>query len=200
MKKSILLAVMVTVMGSAFAQQNGTVSPLNIHYDWDKAIAYSYQTGYPYGFALAGGSFMSFGFGDGETRYRETALAGVTNDYYQPTWSMRFGWVGYSIDEDVTGWGAVTFRPYVALGMDFMKHYTLNGTVWDTDNKTYFTFAPSFAMNIFMFNFSVGYEIVPRFKELNGINFGIGFSVPASSTNKLTDQAKTYQQNRNKKK
>lgn len=192
---------MITVLGSAFAQQNNkSTSPLDIHYNWDKMLAYSYQPGYPYGFALAGGSFMSFGFGDGEATYRETTVAGITTDYYQPTWSMRFGWIGYSIDEDVTGWGAVTFRPFVNMGMNFMKHYSLNGTEWYTDNKTYFTFAPSLAMNLYMFNFYVGYEFVPRFKELNGINFGIGFSVPASSTNKLTDQAKTYQQSKSKKK
>lgn len=178
MKKCIFFAVTFTVLGSLFAQSNDT-KPFDIRHNWDKSIGYSYQAGYPYGFALAGGTFMTFGFSDGESKYRETTnLLGVTTDYYEPTWSMRFGWIGYSIDEDVTGWGAVTFRPFVNLGMDFMKHYTKTTTGWSEDSKTYFTFAPSFGMNVYMFNFFVGYEIVPKFKELNGINFGIGFSVP----------------------
>lgn len=174
MKKSILFAVMVTVMGCVFAQKDDV---FDIHYNWDKSLGYSYQTGYPYGFALAGGSFMSFGFSDGEAVYRESAT-----ENYKPSWSMRFGWIGYSIDEDVTGWGAVTFRPFVNLGMDFVKHNTLTTTGWTDHSKTYFTFAPSLGVNVYMLNFFVGYEIVPKFKELNGINFGIGFSIPNKSS------------------
>ena len=181
MKKSFLFAVMITVLGIAFAQDD--TKPFDIHHNWDKSLGFSYQTGYPYGFTLAGGTFMSFGFGDGETTYRQiTDATGVATDFYEPTWSMRFGWIGYSIDEDITGWGAITFRPFVNMGMDFMKRHTLTTAGWETDKKTYFTFAPSLAMNIFMFNFYVGYEIVPKFKELNGINFGIGFSFPNSNS------------------
>ena len=49
-----------------------------------------------------------------------------------------------------------------------------------------------------MVHFSVGYEIVPKFKDLNGINFGVGFSIPAS-TDKLEQKAMNYQQNRKSK-
>ena len=174
MKKSLLLVAMLSLLATSIAQENNV---FDIHHNWDKMLAYTYQPGYPYGFGLAGGSFMSFGFSDGETRYQET-----TTDYYQATWSLRFGWIGYSFDESVTGWGAVTFRPFVNMGMDFMKHYTLTGSEWNSDTKTYFTFAPSLAVNVYMVNFFVGYEIVPRFKELNGFNFGVGFSIPLKSS------------------
>ncbi|MBP5527725.1 MAG: hypothetical protein J6X79_04630 [Bacteroidales bacterium] len=174
MKKSLLLVAMLSVLATSIAQEDNV---FNIHYNWDKMLAYTYQPGYPYGFGLAGGSFMSFGFSDGETRYLET-----TTDYYQSTWSLRFGWVGYSIDEGVTGWGAVTFRPFVNMGMDFMKHYTQTASGMDSKTKTYFTFAPSLAVNVYMLNFFVGYEIVPRFKQLNGLNFGAGFSIPLKSS------------------
>lgn len=168
---------MLSLLATSFAQENNV---FNIHYNWDKMLAYTYQPGYPYGFGLAGGSFMSFGFGDGENTY--TGNSNLANEYYEPTWSLRFGFIGYSFDESVTGWGAVTFRPFVNMGMDFMKHYTPTATGQDTETKTYFTFAPSLAVNVYMLNFFVGYEIVPRFKQLNGINFGVGFSIPLKSS------------------
>lgn len=176
MKKSLLFIAMLSLLATSFAQKNNI---FDIHYNWDKMLAYTYQPGYPYGFGLAGGSFMSFGFGDGETRYSES-----TSEYYQPSWSLRFGILGYSFDEDVTGWGAVTFRPFVNLGMDFMQHYTQNTSDWVSETKTYFTFAPSLAVNVYMFNFFVGYEIVPHFKQLNGFNFGAGFSIPLKRSSK----------------
>lgn len=180
MKKSLLLVAMLSLLATSFAQQNNV---FDIHYNWDKMLAYSYQPGYPYGVGLAGGSFMSFGFSDGEITYGANPNLPVDpNDYYEPTWSLRFGWVGYSFDEDVTGWGAVTFRPFVNLGMDFMKHNTMTASGMDTKTKTYFTFAPSLAVNVYMLNFFVGYEFVPRFKQLNGINFGVGFSIPLKSS------------------
>ena len=182
MKKTLVLVAMLSMLATSFAQENNI---FNIHYNWDKMLAYTYQPGYHYGFGLAGGSFMSFGFSDGETRYNETAT-----DYYQSTWSLRFGMVGYSFDESVTGWGAVTFRPFVNMGMDFMKHYTMSASGWDSDTKTYFTFAPSLAVNVYMLNFFVGYEFVPRFKQLNGINFGAGFSIPLKSSKPADIQGK----------
>ena len=191
MRKSILFAVMLTLLGGAYAQKSGSTNVFDIHHNWDKSIGYSYQAGYPYGFSLAGGTFMTVGFGNGETKYRTTTIAGALTEYDEPTWSMRFGWIGYSIDEKVTGWGAVTFRPFVNLGMDFVKHYTINSSLgYDTDTKTYFTFAPSLGVNIYMFNFFVGYEIVPKFKELNGFNFGIGFSFPNKDSESLKDKLK----------
>lgn len=183
MKKSLVLVAMLSMLATSFAQDN----IFNIHYNWDKMLAYTYQPGYHYGFGLAGGSFMSFGFSDGETRYNETAT-----DYYQSTWSLRFGMIGYSFDESVTGWGAVTFRPFVNMGMDFMKHYTMSASGMESKTKTYFTFAPSLAVNIYMFNFFVGYEIVPRFKQLNGINFGAGFSIPLKSNKSADIQGKIH--------
>ena len=160
---------MLSMLATSFAQEDNI---FNIRYNWDKMLAYTYQPGYPYGFGLSGGTFMSFGFSDGETRYRET-----TTDYYQPTWSLRFGWIGYTFD-----WGAISIRPFVNMGMDFMKYYTNSVSGWDSDTKTYFTFAPSLGMNVYMFNFFVGYEIVPHFKQLNGINFGAGFSIPLKTS------------------
>lgn len=171
---------MLSLLATSFAQESNI---FNIHHDWDKMLAYTYQPGYPYGFGLAGGTFMSVGFSNGETSYSGNPdVAYSANDYYEPTWSLRFGWIGYSFDEGVTGWGAITFRPFVNMGMDFMKHYTMTTAGMNTKTKTYFTFAPSLAMNIYMFNFFVGYEFVPRFKQLNGLNFGVGFSIPMKSS------------------
>ena len=185
MKKILLLVAMLSMLATSFAQEK---SIFDIHYNWDKMLAYTYQPGYPYGFGLAGGSFMSFGFGNGETFYNGNPdLPFDANNYYEPTWSLRFGWVGYSFDEDVTGWGAVTFRPFVNLGMDFMKHHIQTASGRTSETKTYFTFAPSLAMNVYMFNFFVGYEFVPRFKQLNGFNYGVGFSIPLKSSSKPAD-------------
>ena len=59
--------------------------------------------------------------------------------------------------------------------------------------------APSIVVNLWMVHFSVGYEIVPKFKELNGLNFGVGFSIPLNPE-KWEEKAKTYQESRNAKK
>ena len=182
MKKSILFIAMLSMMATAFAQQSNNF--FDIHNEWNKVIGYSYQPGYPYGFSLWGGSFMSIGFAAENTRYDIS-----TTEYREPTWSMRFGWIGYSFDKDVTGWGAVTFRPYVAMGMDFARRYTSNGVSYDSQKRTYFTFAPTLLVNVYMLHFSVGYEFVPKFSALNGLNFGVGFSIPASKNN-LTDKVK----------
>ena len=182
MKKSILFIAMVSMMATTFAQKGNSF--FDIHNKWNKVIGYSYQPGYPYGFSLSGGAFMSVGFAAENTQYT------ISNtEYREPTWSMRFGWIGYTFDEDVTGWGAVTFRPYVAMGMDFAKCYTLDGGSYASKNTTYFTFAPTLLVNVYMLHFSVGYEFVPKFSALNGFNFGVGFSIPASKNN-LTDKDK----------
>ena len=188
MKKCLLLIATFSLLATSFAQETNI---FDIHQNWNKMLAYTYQPGYPYGFGLAGGSFMSFGFGNGETAYSGNPdLPYDANNYYEPTWSLRFGMIGYSFDEDVTGWGAVTFRPFVNIGMDFMKHYTQTASEWKSDTKTYFTFAPSMAVNVYMFNFFVGYEIVPRFKQLNGLNFGAGFSIPIKTSKTPDTQSK----------
>ena len=139
---------------------------------------------------------MSVGFGEDGKEYTISA-----SEKREPTWSMRFGWIGYNFDEDVTGWGAISFRPMLVMGIDKAKAYSTkdNWITTNTESKTYFTMAPSIVINLYMVHFSVGYEFVPKFKDLNGLNFGIGFSIPAS-TDKLEQQAKTYQESRNKKK
>ena len=199
MKKSIFFVAMFSLMATSFAQ-NSNNNPFSIKSDWTKVLGYSYQPGYHYGLSLAGGSFLSIGWAEEGTRYNISA-----NEYREPTWSLRCGWIGYNFDEDVTGWGAVSFRPMLVLGMD--KTYdalkstdALGNTVWTKESNTYFTMAPSIVINLWMVHFSVGYEIVPKFKELNGINFGIGLSIPSSKTNKWLEQAKNYQQNRKNKK
>ena len=185
MKKAFIFVFLVAMTIPVFAQKNGS-NVFSIKHHWTKTIGYSYQPGYIYGFSLAGGSFMSVGFAEDGKEYPISAT-----EKREPTWSMRFGWIGYSFDEDVTGWGAITFRPFVNMGMDFMKHYTMSASGWDSETKTYFTFAPSLAVNVYMFNFFVGYEFVPRFKELNGINFGAGFSIPLKSSQPATLQGTT---------
>ncbi len=198
MKKSILFVAMLSLMATSFAQNNNSSNnPFSIKSDWSKIIGYSYQPGYHYGISLAGGSFLSIGWAEEDARYNISAT-----EYREPTWSLRCGWIGYNFDEDITGWGAVSFRPMLVLGIDKTKDvlYDAATATWTKESNTYFTMAPSIVINLWMLHFSVGYEIVPKFKELNGLNFGIGLSIPTSTTNKWTEDAKNYQQNRKNKK
>lgn len=199
MKKSILFAAMLSLMATSFAQNNnktGNSNFFDITHNWTKIIGYSYQPGYPYGISLAGGSFMSIGFAEEGKRYDISAT-----EYREPTWSMRFGWIGYNFDEDLTGWGAVSFRPMLVLGFNKTKDaiFDASDNTWTKESNTYFTMAPSVVINLWMIHFSVGYEIVPKFKDMNGINFGIGISIP-SNPEKWEQKAKTYQENMNSKK
>jgi hypothetical protein len=199
MKKSILFVAMLSLMATSFAQNNNNNSGNNffsLKNDWTKIIGYSYQPGYPYGISLAGGSFLSIGWAEEGARYDISA-----NEYREPTWSLRCGWIGYTFDEENTGLGAISFRPMLVLGIDKTKD-VINDPVtniWTKESNTYFTMAPTIVINLWMIHFSVGYEFVPKFKDLNGINFGIGLSIPSSTTNKWTEKAKTYQQNRTNK-
>lgn len=191
MKKSILFAAMLSLMATAaFAQNNGK-GIFDIRYRWMKMVGYSYQPGYPYGFSLAGGSFMSIGFGNGDM------FTISATEKREPTWSMRFGWIGYNFDKDLTGWGAISFRPMIALGFNKAKIHTYNttGDLLDIESNTYFTMAPTLIVNVYMLHFSVGYEFVPKFKEINGLNFGVGFSIPFNSdkiSQQLEEKAKKY--------
>ncbi len=191
MKKSILFAAMLSLMATAaFAQNNGK-GIFDIRYRWMKMVGYSYQPGYPYGFSLAGGSFMSIGFGNGDM------FTISATEKREPTWSMRFGWIGYNFDKDLTGWGAISFRPMIALGFNKAKIHTYNtsGDLLDIESNTYFTMAPTLIVNVYMLHFSVGYEFVPKFKEINGLNFGVGFSIPFNSdkiSQQLEERAKKY--------
>ena len=189
---------MLSLMATSFAQNNNSSNnPFSIKSDWSKIIGYSYQPGYHYGISLAGGSFLSIGWAEEDARYDISAT-----EYREPTWSLRCGWIGYNFDEDITGWGAVSFRPMLVLGIDKTKDvlYDAATATWTKESNTYFTMAPSIVINLWMLHFSVGYEIVPKFKELNGLNFGIGLSIHTSTTNKWTEDAKNYQQNRKNKK
>ena len=197
MKKSILFVAMLSLMATSFAQNNNSGNSFfSLKNDWTKIIGYSYQPGYPYGISLAGGSFLSLGWADEGARYDISA-----NEYREPTWSLRCGWIGYNFDEDVTGLGAISFRPMLVLGMDKTKDVIFDAATatWIKESNTYFTMAPSIVINLWMIHFSVGYEIVPKFKELNGINFGIGLSIPSKTTNKWTEGAEKYYQNRKNK-
>ena len=201
MKKTILFVALAALMTTVSAQSKKKDNVFGISHQWTKILGYSYQPGYPYGFSLAGGSFLSVGFAEEGKRYDiSTNTAGLVTEYREPTWSMRFGWIGYNFDEDITGWGAVSFRPMLVMGFDKTKDviYDAATNTYTKESNTYFTMAPSIVVNLWMVHLSVGYEIVPKFKELNGINFGVGFSIPAS-TDKLEQKAKTYQEKRNKK-
>lgn len=189
MKKSILLVAMLSLMATTFAQNKESI--FNIGYRWMKLVGYSYQPGYPYGFSLAGGSFMSVGFGDGR-------MFTITDtEKREPTWSMRFGWIGYNFDKDLTGWGAISFRPMFVMGFNKAKihTYTAAGDLQDIESNTYFTMAPTLVINTYFLHFSVGYEIVPKFKEINGFNFGVGLSIPFNSdklSQQIEERAKKY--------
>ncbi|MGX8713153.1 MAG: hypothetical protein ACSW8I_05640 [bacterium] len=198
MKRSIFFVAMISLMTMAFAQndnQSGSTGIFDIKHQWTKIVGYSYQPGYPYGFSLAGGSFMSVGFAEDGKQYNISAT-----EYREPTWSMRFGWIGYNFDKDITGWGAISFRPMFVLGFNRTKDVTFDAAskTWSKESNTYFTMAPSLVVNVYMLHFSVGYEIVPKFKELNGLNFGIGISIP-SNPEKWEQKAKAYQESKNNK-
>ena len=140
MKKSIILAAMLSLMATTFAQSENI---FNIKHSWMKMVGYSYQPAYPYGFSTAGGSFLSFGFGENGKYF----LTNNGAEHIEPTWSMRLGWVGYTFDEDVTDWGAITFRPMLVLGMDMTKDHNLS--TGKTEKNTYFTMTPTLAVEQF---------------------------------------------------
>lgn len=79
MKKSIILVVMLAAAMVGSAQSN----ILNLSHEWLKMVGYSYQPGYPYGFSLAGGSFLSMGFAEDGKRYDISAT-----EYREPTWAF----------------------------------------------------------------------------------------------------------------
>lgn len=192
---------MVSLMATTFAQNNSnkgnstnSTNIFDIEHNWTKVIGYSYQPAYPYGISFAGGSFLSLGFAEDGKRYDISAT-----EYREPTWSLRCGWIGYNFDEDITGWGAISFRPMLVLGFNKTKDVTFDASdnTWTKESNTYFTMAPSVVVNLYMVHFSVGYEVVPKFKDMNGLNFGVGISIP-SNPKKWEEKAKTYQENRNK--
>ena len=174
MKKIIIVAFAFLLATPVFAQKNNKKDFWSIENHWTKFAGFSAQAGYPYGFSLAGGSFLSVGFGDKDKQYNINA-----NEYREATWSLRCGWLGYTFG-DQWGWEAITFRPMLVMGIDRAKVFTRESAVagWDSEKKTYFTMAPTLVVNVYMLHFSVGYEIVPNFKELNGLNWGVGFSIP----------------------
>jgi hypothetical protein len=190
MKKSIILIALLVSTMAASAQKKDF---FNLENEWMKMVGYSYQPGYPYGFSLAGGSFLSMGFAEEGARYDISAT-----EYREPTWSLRFGWLGYNFDKDITGLGAVSFRPMLVMGINKTKDVTTedNGYTWTKEGNTYFTMAPSIVVNVYMVHFSLGYEIVPKFKELNGLNFGIGFSIPYNR-DKASEKAQQWIDKRN---
>ncbi len=205
MKKNFLFVVTLSLMASAFAQQSSSSSNFfSLKNNWTKIIGYSYQPGYPYGISLAGGSLLSIGWAEEDARYIITTdpITGNTLEYREPTWSLRCGWIGYSFDKNVTGIGAITFRPMLVLGMDKTNDVIFDPTTttWTKESNTYFTMAPTITVNLYMIHLSVGYEVVPKFKQLNGLNFGIGLSIPSKTTKKWTNDAENYYQKRKNRK
>lgn len=188
MKRIFTIALLVAFCSTAFAQANKKENAFNIKHDWLKIAGYSYQPGYPYGFSLSGGTLLSVGFADASTPY---TISNTENRV--PTWSLRCGWVGYTFNKKTTGIGAITFRPMLVMGADFATVNTepTPGQV-SSDTKAFFTMAPTLVVNVYMVHFSVGYEFVPRFNQLNGLNFGAGFSIPMSDPDpaKATSHAK----------
>jgi hypothetical protein len=198
MKKTVTFAILAAFCLSAIAQTNKQEPPFSIKHNWGKIAGYSYQPGYPYGFSLSGGTLLSVGFADASTTYTINS-----NEQRTPTWSIRCGWLGYTFNKKTTGMGAITFRPMLVMGADFAKVSTLPSSgLITSDKKAYFTMAPTLVVNLYMVHFSVGYAFVPRFTQLNGINFGAGFSIPLpeASPSKATSHTKKKSTNSTKKK
>lgn len=195
MKKSILFGLLLSVAGSVFAQSNNGSNIFALDHTWLKIVGYSYQPAYPTGFSLAGGSFLSVGWGEDGKQYTISAT-----EYREPTWSLRCGWIGYNFSK-ATGWKAITFRPMLVMGMNKTKDYTYNTAKdrWEGESNTYFTMAPTLVVNCYFVHFSLGYEIVPKFKDMNGLNFGVGFSIPLNTDN-LEKKANEWSDNQKKNK
>jgi hypothetical protein len=183
------------VAGSVFAQSNNGSNIFALDHTWLKIVGYSYQPAYPTGFSLAGGSFLSVGWGEDGKQYTISAT-----EYREPTWSLRCGWIGYNFSK-ATGWKAITFRPMLVMGMNKTKDYTYNTAKdrWEGESNTYFTMAPTLVVNCYFVHFSLGYEYVPKFKEMNGFNFGVGFSIPLNTDN-LEKKANEWSDNQKKNK
>ena len=182
MKKIITFAILAAVCTSVFAQTNKKENAFDIKHNWVKIAGYSYQPGYPYGFSLSGGTLLSVGFADANKAYTIPGTETTTQEERVPTWSLRCGWLGYTFKKRTTGMGAITFRPMLVMGANFATVNTqpTTGQV-SSDTKAFFTMAPTLVVNVYMVHFSVGYEFVPRFSQLNGLNFGAGFSIPMSA-------------------
>lgn len=183
MKKIITFAILAAVCTSVLAQTNKKENAFDIKHNWVKIAGYSYQPGYPYGFSLSGGTLLSVGFADANKAYTIPGTETTTQEERVPTWSLRCGWLGYTFKKRTTGMGAITFRPMLVMGANFATVNTqpTTGQV-SSDTKAFFTMAPTLVVNVYMVHFSVGYEFVPRFSQLNGLNFGAGFSIPISET------------------
>ncbi len=170
MKRTIvIMTVLLSIAASSTAQKKDSF--FSIEHPWMKMAGYSYQPAYPYGVSTAGGSFLSVGFGEPDKEYITTD--GKTR--VEPSYSVRLGWVGYTFDEGTTGWGAISFRPMIVMGVDMTNDYDV--ATDKTKRNSYFTMAPTLAVNIYMFHFSVGYEIVPKLSQFNGLTFGVGLSI-----------------------
>ena len=185
MKKSILFVAMFSLMATTFAQEPTNI--FDIKYKWIKTIGFSYQPGYKYGIAFAGGGLLSIGMAeDGASFDITTDATGTVTEKREPTWSLRCGWLGYTFDQQNTGWGAIYIRPMLVVGFNKAKVATRTvetsgDIVWEKENDTYFTMAPTVSVNLWAVHFAVGYEFVPKFKEINGLNFTVGFSIPFNS-------------------
>jgi len=193
MKKSILFVAMLSLMAASFAQEPTGI--FDIKYKWLKMIGYSYQPGYKYGIAFAGGGLLSIGLAEDGARF-DVATNPVTGDvteFREPTWSLRCGWVGYTFDQEITGWGAISIRPMLVMGFNKTKdsHWDVPTNTWIKENETYFTMAPTVSVNLWCVHFAVGYEFVPKFTEINGINFTVGFSIPFN-TKKMSDRVERW--------
>ena len=145
MKRTIVIMTVLLSIAASSTAQKKD-SFFSIEHPWMKMAGYSYQPAYPYGVSTAGGSFLSVGFGEPGKEY-------ITS----------------------TGWGAISFRPMIVMGVDMTNDYDV--ATDKTKRNSYFTMAPTLAVNIYMFHFSVGYEIVPKLSQFNGLTFGVGLSI-----------------------
>lgn len=131
---------------------------------------YVYSKGYPIGFNVGG---LRLGFKNEEVRYDISDI-----EYRIPTWSIHNMWI---IGTSVTG-------PFgVSVGLDYgfnkalqcFNYVDTNGSsIFLAQTKTYFSIAPIAGLNVWWFNAFVGYEFVFGFKEIQGLIWGCGISIP----------------------
>ncbi len=97
-------------------------------------------------------------------------------DYREPTWAIHCGLAGKTImiDEDFF------FRLSCNIGLEMAKTYNTANATGSSDYKTipYFNITPLITINCMPIYFMLGYNFVPKFDQLDGLLFGIGFSLP----------------------
>lgn len=127
---------------------------------------YVYSKGYPIGFQLGP---LRLGFTTDEVKYYQSAT-----EYQVPTWSWHISLMG-----GISVIGPVGINLGVDLGSNIVKRYRVDPLTPDNqfhNTKSYFGITPMIGLSFWWFNAFVGYEMVPAFKDIQGMVYGFGLT------------------------